>query len=692
MVRRRTHGLVVGALAFSTVGTLGAGTGAAQAAAPPDLFHPYVATDPTAGAADAASVAIGDVTGDGRADIVMTTGYAGPTGAGAYSLWVYRQQPGGGLDAPVQVRTGVPYGSTMSLALADLDGDGDLDAAVTTTVGVLTFRQVAGSLVQGPTIDVPGGRDLAAGDLDADGLSDLAVNTDDGLVVVKQTPGASAPYATARLSTVKSVEVEVGDVTGDGRADVVTGDYQAVKVYAQTPGGFASPVSYATGAPDPTWNTVNGIAIGDTDGDGRADVHVSLGGNRPNSWVATLPQLPDGTLGTPRVRASYDIPGAMEVADVTGDGRSDLVVVHDGWNAVGVHDSTPGTDPSETRYPVPYASSYDAKALAIGDISGDGRADVALADYNNGLVLLRSASSGVDVTAPQTTITSAPPSTLRSRTASLSFTSDEPATFTCRLDSGAWTPCTSPTTYTGLSSGGHDIAVRATDLALNDDPSPATAFFSVDGPDTSITSGPTAPIRASTATFTFASQPVAASYECGLDGYDWHPCSSPTTITGLAPGSAHAFYVRGVSADGLPDLSPAQRLVYVDPQADLGVTTTAAPATVKKGTQLTWTSQVRDVGPGTSAGITFTQTVPAGLTSVSASVGSSTTLCGVSAGTVRCSVPDLAAGATATVTVKATVTVPNGSLTSTARVTTTSWDPSSGNDAATSTVKVGNGK
>ena len=106
MVRRAVPAL----LAASTllVGTtLGGG---AQAAAAPDLFHPYVATDPTAGAADAASVAIGDVTGDGRADIVMTTAYAGSTGAGGYSLWVYRQQPGGGLDAPVQVRTGVPYG------------------------------------------------------------------------------------------------------------------------------------------------------------------------------------------------------------------------------------------------------------------------------------------------------------------------------------------------------------------------------------------------------------------------------------------------------------------------------------------------------------------------------------------------------------------------------------------------------
>ena len=281
----------------------------------------------------------------------------------------------------------------------------------------------------------------------------------------------------------------------------MTGEYESVKVYPQTADGFAFPVTYASGGPDPTWARVNGIAVGDTNGDGRLDVHASVGGNKPSAWVVTRLQQADGTLGTAQVRTTYDEPGAISVADVTGDGFQDLVVAHDGWNEVGVYDSTPGTAPIETLYGVPYASDYQSKGLAVGDISDDGRADVALADYNNGLVLLRGAQPGADITQPQTTITSSPPSTLRSRTATVTFASDEDGTFECALDSGGWKPCTSPWTSSGLSGGSHQVAVRAIDRAGNVDASPASASFTVDGPDTSITSGPTGPIRAPSATF-----------------------------------------------------------------------------------------------------------------------------------------------------------------------------------------------
>ena len=684
---RRTQILVV-ATAGALVAAGLAAAAPAQAVASSTLFAPYVATDPGSWPAN---VATGDVTGDGRPDVVMTTqAYGGDPGDD--SLWVYAQRSDGTLAPPAQVRTPAGTTSTMSLALADLDGDHDLDVAVTSASGVLVYRQDAGGLTAGTTIDVPGGRDLDAADLDRDGLADLVVNTSDGVAVVRQTPTGPAPYVVGRLGPIKALEVEVGDVTGDGRPDVVTGDYRAVNVYAQqADGGFAAPASYPSGGPDPTWDSVNAIAVGDVDGDGRADVHVSLGGNRPNAWVVTRHQLPDGTLGPAEVRTSYDMPEALTVGDVTGDGRGDLVVTHGGWNRVGVYDYTPGTAPTEALYAVPYASHYAVKGIAVGDVSGDGRADVVLADYNNGLVLLRGSAPGADLTPPQTTITSGPTGTVRSRTVQLAFTADEPSTFQCQLDNAPFAVCMSPTTYSGLAGGPHKAAVRAVDKAGNVDASPASAFFTVDGPDTTITSGPSGTVRDTSATFAFTAD-GASGYQCALDSSTFTACASPTTYAGLGSGSSHTFSVRAVGPDGLVDATPATRTYTVAAQADLALTTTATPLQPKKGAALTWTSQVRDAGPGPATGVSFSQTLPAGAAFVSASLGSATAPCGLNAGVVRCTLPDLAAGATATVTVRATVTVPNGTLTSTAQVSTTAWDPTTANDSATTTVKVGNGK
>ena len=94
---------------------------------------------------------------------------------------------------------------------------------------------------------------------------------------------------------------------------------------------------------------------------------------------------------SPATYASYDGPEAVEVADVNGDGKADVVVVHAAWNALGVYLQTAGTLGSEMLEPIPYASYYNRHGLAIGDINSDGKPDVVIADYNNGLVILRHA-------------------------------------------------------------------------------------------------------------------------------------------------------------------------------------------------------------------------------------------------------------------------------------------------------------
>jgi uncharacterized repeat protein (TIGR01451 family) len=253
-------------------------------------------------------------------------------------------------------------------------------------------------------------------------------------------------------------------------------------------------------------------------------------------------------------------------------------------------------------------------------------------------------------------------------------------------------------TYDGLSADAHTFRVRATDAAGNTDASPAQRTVIVDGPDTTITSGPTGTIEATSASFAFAASPGATYFQCSMDYGAWQQCSSPVTYTGLATGKSHTFRVRGVNAEGLADGSPATRWFTVAPAADLGVTLTATPDPVKRGSTLTYTARVSNAGPDAAANLVFTQGLPSGVRfeSVSAALDApltTTASCTGSDSTVRCEVaPGLDPGDWLIVTVRATVTASKGTLSSTAVVTTPTWDLDHGNDSASAYAKVGNGK
>jgi Big-like domain-containing protein len=78
----------------------------------------------------------------------------------------------------------------------------------------------------------------------------------------------------------------------------------------------------------------------------------------------------------------------------------------------------------------------------------------------------------VDTVAPRTTIVAGPGSTT-ARSAELVFSAGEPASFSCRLDGGAWERCGSPKSYSGLAPGAHQFEVRGSDDAGNEESSPA---------------------------------------------------------------------------------------------------------------------------------------------------------------------------------------------------------------------------
>jgi hypothetical protein len=175
----------------------------------------------------------------------------------------------------------------------------------------------------------------------------------------------------------------------------------------------------------------------------------------------------------------------------------------------------------------------------------------------------------VDATPPNTTIDSGPSGTTNDPTPSFAFSASEPgSSFECKVDSGAYAPCSSPLTTGALADGPHSFEVRATDPAGNPDPTPASRTFTVDAtaPETTIDSGPSGTTNDPTPSFAFSSTKPGSSFACRIDSGPYAPCRSPYTASRLADGS-HTFSVRAKDASGNVDPTPASRRFKVDTTA-----------------------------------------------------------------------------------------------------------------------------
>ena len=157
----------------------------------------------------------------------------------------------------------------------------------------------------------------------------------------------------------------------------------------------------------------------------------------------------------------------------------------------------------------------------------------------------------IDTTAPTATITQKPPDPTNDSSPTFSFSSGENgSTFACHLDAAAFTPCTSPKTYTDLADGSHTFAVRATDAAGNAG-ADTSYTWTIDtvAPTVAITDMPSDPSNDSSPSFSFTASQAGSTFACHLNGAAFAPCTSPKSYAGLAQGT-HTFTVKTTDPAG----------------------------------------------------------------------------------------------------------------------------------------------
>ncbi|MGW1895774.1 FG-GAP-like repeat-containing protein [Streptomyces sp. NPDC002004] len=353
---------------------LAAAVAAAAAAGP--------AFAPAANAAGPTTV-VSDFNGDGYADLAVgvpnatvdgqaQAGYVDviwgdPRGLGSLGhIRISQSRPG----TPGVPEKGDRFGA--SVAVADADGNGTTDLVIgapgedITGTGadagtVTVLRGVHGGLgtaftvADGPAASAAYGKSLAAADFTGDGRTDLAIGATDK-VVLRTAAGDLSSVFSDHMGGRAPV-LATGDFDDDGTPDLAVAYYTVNAPYTQSHVRLWRWSAEESGMAN-FWNTDNAaasaLAAGDFDGDGHDDlalgncreiadeniddpcgpeelakgggIHIHYGAAGGGSFGTRAQTLNQDTPGVPGVAENGDGFGsALAVADINGDGRTDLV-------------------------------------------------------------------------------------------------------------------------------------------------------------------------------------------------------------------------------------------------------------------------------------------------------------------------------------------------------------------------------
>jgi hypothetical protein len=305
-------------------------------------------------------MAIGDIDGDGKNDIVSVTWYG-------FSVARNTSTPGFVDFAPAIVFTSTTNPLAAGVAIADIDGDGKKDIAVTneSANSVSVFKNIStiGNIALANKIDYAtagGPTHITFHDLDNDGKAEMLISN------------IAPPVQT--FSIFRNISIN-GNIAFEPRTDIFSGTY------------------------------LRKVSVGDLNGDGKADLFLldgytptptgtySFSVYRNTSSIGTISFA--GIQTFPHYTVSHESGGVL---DSDGDGKLDVFIGYDVQytlsppGSVALYRNTSTADSISFAPPYGIFTATLDRSVAFGDLNGDGKVDI----YCEGSLIKNNGSPGVN--------------------------------------------------------------------------------------------------------------------------------------------------------------------------------------------------------------------------------------------------------------------------------------------------------